>query len=83
MKSWHFNEFTESSAIQEVIDILNENNFCYIFTEDTDFIITHEDKVTVGVGALMIISEHQNGRWVELINTEKITHLEVRPIDKD
>ena len=83
MKSWHFNEFTESSAIQEVIDILNENNFCYIFTEDTDFIITHEDKVTVGVGALMIISEHQNGRWVELINTDKITHLEVRPIDKD
>lgn len=83
MKSWHFNEFTESSAIQEVIDILNENNFCYIFTEDTDFIITHEDKVTVGVGALMIISEHQNGRWVELINTDKITHLEVRPIDRD
>ena len=83
MKSWHFNEFTESSAIQEVIDILNENNFCYIFTEDTDFIITHEDKVTVGVGALMIVSEHQNGKWVELINTDKITHLEVRPIDKD
>ena len=83
MKSWHFNEFTESSAIQEVIDVLNEENFCYIFTEDTDFIITHEDKVTVGVGALMIVSEHQNGKWVELINTDKITHLEVRPIDKD
>lgn len=83
MKSWHFNEFTESSAIQEVIDILNENNFCYIFTEDTDFIITHEDKVTVGVGALMIVSEHENGRWVELINTDKINHIEIRPIDKD
>ena len=83
MKSWHFNEFTESSAIQEVIDILNENNFCYISTEDTDFIITHEDKVTVGVGALMIVSEHENGRWVELINTDKINHIEIRPIDKD
>lgn len=83
MKSWHFNEFTESSAIQEVIDVLNEENFCYIFTEDTDFIVTHEDKVTVGVGALMIISEHDDGRWVELINTDKITHLEIRPINKD
>ncbi len=83
MKSWHFNEFTESSAIQEVIDVLNEENFCYIFTEDTDFIVTHEDKVTVGIGALMIISEHDDGRWVELINTDKITHLEIRPINKD
>lgn len=83
MKSWHFNEFTESSAIQEVIDILNEDNFCYIFTEDTDFIITHEDKVTVGIGALMIVLEHDNGRWIELINTDKITHIEIRPINKD
>lgn len=83
MKSWHYNEFTDTSAIQEVLDILNENNFCYIFTEDSDFIITHEDKVTVGMGALMIVSDHENGRWIELINTDKITYLEVRPIDKD
>lgn len=81
--SWHYNKFTDTSAIQEVLDILNQDNFCYIFTEDTDFIITHEDKVTVGVGALMIVSEHDDGTWVELINTNKITHLEVRPIDKD
>lgn len=83
MKSWHYNEFTNSSAIQEVIDVLNENNFCYIFTKNGDFLITHEDKITVGVGALMIISEHEDGRWIELINTDNITHLEVRPIDKD
>lgn len=81
--SWHYNEVTNSSCIEEVLDILNENNFCYIFTEDSDFIITHDDKVTVGVGALMVVSDHENGRWIELINTEKITHLEVRPIDKN
>lgn len=83
MKSWHYNEATNSSCIEEVLDVLNEDNFCYIFTEDSDFIITHDDKVTVGVGALMVVSDHENGRWIELINTEKITHLEVRPIDKD
>lgn len=81
--SWHYNKFTDISAIQEVLDILNDDNFCYIFTEDSDFIITHNDKVTVGVGAMMIVSEHENGKWVELINTDKITHLEIRPIDKD
>ena len=81
--SWHYNEATNSSCIKEVLDVLNEENFCYIFTEDSDFIITHEDKVIVGVGALMVVSDHENGRWIELINTEKITHLEVRPIDKD
>lgn len=83
MKSWHFNEVTNSSCIKEVLDVLNKDNFCYIFTEDADFIITHEDTIKVGVGALMIVSEHDDGRWVELINTNKITHLEVRPIDKD
>lgn len=83
MKSWHFNEVTNSSCIEEVIDVLNEENFCYIFTEDANFIITHEDKIAVGMGALMISSEHNDGRWVKLINTEKITRLEVRPIDKD
>lgn len=81
--SWHYNKFTDTSAIQEVLDILNQDNFCYIFTEDTDFIITHEDDIKVGVGVLMIVSEHDDGRWVELINTNKITHLEVRPIHKD
>lgn len=83
MKSWHYNEFTDSSAIQEVINILNEDNFCYIFTENGDFLVTHEDKITVGMGALMIVSEHENGRWVELINTDKINNIEIRPIDKD
>lgn len=83
MKSWYYNEFTDSSAIQEVIDVLNEENFGYIFTENGDFLVTHEDKITVGMGALMIVSEHENGRWVELINTDKINHIEIRPIDKD
>ena len=81
--SWHYNKFTDTSAIQEVLDILNKDNFCYIFTEDTDFIITHEDEVTVGVGALMIVSKHDDGTWVELINTDKINHIEIRPIDKN
>ena len=83
MKSWHFNEVTNSSCIEEVLDILNEDNFCYIFTEDSDFIITHEDKVTIGMGALMIVSDHENVRFVQLINTEKITHIEIHPIKKE
>lgn len=81
--SWHYNEVTNSSCIEELLDILNEDNFCYIFTEDTDFIITHDDKVTIGVGALMVVSDHENGRFVQLINTEKITHIEIRPIKKE
>lgn len=81
--SWHYNKFTDSSAIQEVIDVLNEENFGYIFTEDSDFIITHEDKITVGVGAMMIVSENKNGKFVQLINTEKITHIEIHPIQKE
>ena len=83
MMSWHYNEATNSSCIKEVLDVLNEENFCYIFTEDSDFIITHEDKVTIGMGALMIVSDHENGRFVQLINTEKITHIEIRPIKKE
>lgn len=83
MKSWHYNSFTDTSAIQEVLDVLNEENFCYIFTEESDFLITHEDKVTVGLGALMVVSDHENGRFVQLINTDKINHIEIRPIDKD
>lgn len=83
MKSWHYNEATNLSCIKEVLDVLNEDNFGYIFTEDTDFIITHEDNITVGLGALMIVSEHDDGRWIELINTDKITHIEIRPINKD
>lgn len=81
--SWHYNEATNSSCIKEVLDVLNEENFCYIFTEDSDFIITHEDKVIVGVGALMVVSDHENGRFVQLINTEKITHIEIRSIKKE
>lgn len=83
MKSWHFNEVTNSSCIEEVLDMLNEDNFCYIFTKESDFLITHNDKVTIGVGALMVVSDHENGRFVQLINTDSITHLEVRPIHKD
>lgn len=82
MKSWHYNEYTDSSAIEEVINVLNEDNFAYIFTEDTDFMITYEDNITIGMGALMIVSEHDDGRWVQLINTDKITYIEIRPIKK-
>lgn len=81
--SWHYDEATNLSCIKEVLDVLNEENFCYIFTEDSDFIITHEDKVIVSVGALMVVSDHENGRFVQLINTEKITHIEIRPIKKE
>lgn len=83
MKSWHYNEYTDSSAIQEVFNVLNKDNFIYIFTEDNDFMVTYEDNVTIGIGALMIVSRHADGRWVQLINTDKITHIELRPVKKD
>ena len=83
--SWHYNEWTQKSSIQQMIDLLDESNFIEIYMiNDDNFFVTVEDEVFIGDGAMLISSVHQNGdKWAHLINTKYIYCIELRPSKKD
>lgn len=71
--SWHLAMWQDKSLIQELVELLNEDNYINVYTNHSNFFITSEDSVTVGENALMIASDD----CVQLINTDYIIYVEL------
>lgn len=77
--SWHYNHIKDVSIIKDCVDLLNDNNEMHIYTDKRVFVITNKDKIEVGDGAMMIVIDINDNDIIQVINTNIIHYIEIKP----